>query len=140
MNRFIIDISFWLVWESTNKEYHSNGTNSKKFGIWWRNSIIYIISCAFLVRIRLLWQEWRNPSAKIYSHWPLMHPLATICAGNWLTLGHFALINYTIWCCFTLCFMSDLKNRGYSLFLYYDFYQRCMDLSQISTSDGMGEY
>ena len=111
LNGFITDINFWLVLESTKIKYHSNGANSKKFGIWWHNALIYIVSCALLGRISLLWHQGRHPSAKIYSHWPLMHPSATKCAGNCLILAHFTLIKYTIWCCFTLYFMSDLKTE-----------------------------
>ena len=137
LHGFITDINFWLVLESTKSKYHSYGANTKKFGISWHNALIYIISCAFLGRISLLWHQGRHPSAKKYIPWPLMHPSATIiCARNWLILAHFTLIKYTIWCCFTLYVLHvRFENRDYLLFLYDSIYQCCMDLSQISTSD-----
>ena len=111
LHGFITDITFWLVLKSTKKKYHSNGANSKKFGISWHNALIYIISCAFLGKISLLWHQGKNPNDKIYSSWPLIHPSATICAGNCLILAHFSLMKYTVWCCFRLFFMSDLKTE-----------------------------
>ena len=107
LHGFITDINFWLVLESTKRKYHSNGANSKKFGIWWHNALIYIVSCVLIGRISLLWHQGRHPSDKIYSHLPIMHQSATICARDWLILAHFTLIKYTVWCCFTLYFMSD---------------------------------
>ena len=111
LHGFITNTNFWLVLESTKRKYHSNGANSKKFGIWWHNALIYIICCALLGRISLLWHHKRHPSDKIYSHWPLIHPSATICAGKWLILAYFSLMKYTVWCCFRLYFMSDLKTE-----------------------------
>ena len=60
LHGFITDINFWLVLESTKRKYHSNGANSKKFGIWWHNALIYIISCALLGIISLLWHQGRH--------------------------------------------------------------------------------
>ena len=111
LHGFITDINFWLVLDSTKRKYHSNGANRKKFGIWWHNALIYIISCALLGIINLLWHQGSHPSNKIYIHWPLMHPSALICAGNCLILAHFSLMKYTVWCCFTLYFMPDLKTE-----------------------------
>ena len=65
----------------------------------------------FHIVLSLLWHQGRHPSAKIYIPWPLIHPSATICAGNWLILAHFSLMKYTVWCCFRLFFMSDLKTE-----------------------------
>ena len=112
LHGFITDINFWLVLESTKRKYHSNGANSKKFGISWHNALIYIISCALFVRIILLRHQGRHPSDKIYIPLPLIHPSALICAGNCLILAHFSLMKYTVWCCFILYFMSDLKTEN----------------------------
>ena len=112
LHGFITDINFWLVLESTKRKYHSNGANSKKFGISWHNAIMYIISCALLGIISLLRHQGRHSSDKIYIlYWPLIHPSALICAGNWLILALFSLMKYTVWCCFRLFFVSDLKTE-----------------------------
>ena len=116
LHEFITDTDIWFIFESASGKYHSNGANSKKFDIWFYNALIHIKSCALLGRISLLWHQGRHPSAKIYIPLPLMHPSATICAGNWLILAHFSLMKYTVWCCFTLYFISDLKTEIFCCF------------------------